>query len=93
MKILQEIVLSIGLIRLLYSRQSTDQVLSKSDKGMEIINTIATDESMSEEMMGIFMKSNMAKMMMQEKDGKMMKDKHAEIKLRNNEKNDKMNER
>jgi hypothetical protein len=33
-----------GLIGLLYSCQSTNQVLSKSDKRTEIMNTIANDE-------------------------------------------------
>jgi hypothetical protein len=79
MKTLQKIVLSIGLIGLLNSCQSTNQVLSKSDKRMEIMNTIANDESMSKEMMGILMKSNMGKKMMQEKEGEMMKNKHAEM--------------
>ena len=73
MKTLQKIVLSLGLIGLLNSCQSTNQVLSKSDKRMEIMNTIANDESMSKEMIGILMSSKSGKMAM-------MKGHHAKMK-------------
>lgn len=75
MKTLQKVVFAIGLIGLLYSCQSTNTVLSKSDKRMEIMNAIANDQSMSKEMMGMLMKNKMEKMDM--KDMGKMKEKHA----------------
>jgi hypothetical protein len=72
MKIIQKVTLAIGLIGLLYSCQSTHQVLSKSDKRMEIMNEIANNESMSKEMMGILMNGKNHKMMMKESHAKMM---------------------
>src|SRR3970040_965579 len=73
MKTLKKRVLSIGLIGLLNSCQSTNQVLSNSDKRTEIMNKIASDESMSKEMMGMLMGSKSAKMaMMKEHRAKMM---------------------
>ena len=72
MKTLQKIALVMGLIGLLYSCQSTNQVLSKSDKKMEIMNKIANDDSMSKEMMGILMNSKSGKMMMKENHAKMI---------------------
>jgi hypothetical protein len=62
MKTLQNLP-STGLIGLLYSCQSTNQVLSKSDR-TEIMNTIANDEMMSKEMMGVLMNNKSGKMMM-----------------------------
>ncbi|SDG67324.1 hypothetical protein SAMN04488062_101335 [Flavobacterium omnivorum] len=79
MKTAQKIILSIGLIGLLYSCQSTNQVLSKSNKRMEIMNEIANNESMSKEMMGILMNSKSGMMMMQEKEKEMMKDSQAKM--------------
>jgi hypothetical protein len=51
MKTLQKLVLAFGLVGLLYSCQSTNQVLSKSEKRTEIMKTIADDQIMSKEMM------------------------------------------
>jgi hypothetical protein len=79
MKTVQKIVVSIGLIGLLYSCQSTNQVLSKSDKRMEIMNEIASNESMSKEMMTMLMNSKSGMMMMQEKEKEMMKGSHAKM--------------
>ena len=64
MKTLQKLVLAFGLVGLLYSCQSTNQVLSKSEKRTEIMKTIANDEIMSKEMMGELMNSKSGKMMM-----------------------------
>jgi hypothetical protein len=96
MKTLQKIVLSIGLIGLFNSCQSTNQVLSKSEKRMEIMNTIANDESMSKEMAGILMGSESGKMTMMKthhakmkemmkEDPEMMKSMMSEMKMNNPE--------
>lgn len=96
MKTLQKIVLSIGLIGLLTSCQSTNQVLSKSEKRMEIMNAIANDENMSKEMMGIMMgsksgkmtmmKAHQAKMMeIMKEDPEMMKSMMSEMMMKNPE--------
>jgi hypothetical protein len=61
MKTLQKFAFATGLIGLLYSCQSTNQVLSKSDKRTEIMNTIANDEMMSKEMMGVLMNKKAVK--------------------------------
>jgi hypothetical protein len=46
MKTLQKLVLAFGLVGPLYSCQSTNQVLSKSEKRTEIMKTIADDQIM-----------------------------------------------
>src|SRR3970282_823407 len=75
MKTLKKITLVLTLSTLIYSCQSSKQVLSQSDKRMEIMNTIADSKSMSKEMMDIMMKSENGKMMMQE----MMQENHAKM--------------
>lgn len=80
MKTLQKLGLAVGLMGLLYSCQSTNKVLSKSDKRMEIMNTIANDDSMSKEMTDILMNSKMGKMRMHENEKMMMKEHHAKMK-------------
>lgn len=79
MKTLQKLGLAVGLMGLLYSCQSTNKVLSKSDKRMEIMNTIANDDSMSKEMTDILMNSKMGKMRMHENEKMMMKEHHAKM--------------
>jgi hypothetical protein len=64
MKTLQKLVLAFGLVGLLYSCQSTNQVLSKSEKRTEIMKTIADDQIMSKEMICELMNSKSGKMMM-----------------------------
>ena len=73
MKIIQKVTLAFGLIGLLYSCQSTHQVLSKSDQRMEVMNEIAANESMSKEMIGILMNDkNSSMLVMKEGHAKMM---------------------
>lgn len=79
MKILQKMVLVIGVIGLLYSCQSTNKILSKSDRRVEIMNSIANDESMSKEMMGKLMESKSGKMMMEQKMKEMKKKMMSEM--------------
>jgi len=72
MKTLQKITLLIALITLFASCQSgtdVNQTLSKPDTRKEIMDKIAGDSTMSNEMMGAMMKNNNGKMMMG--DGKM----------------------
>ena len=72
MKTIKKITLVLALCILIFSCQSGKQLLSKSDKRMEIMNTIADSKSMSKEMMDVMMKSENGKMMMRE----MMKEHH-----------------
>ena len=75
MKTLKKITLALALSTLIYSCQSSKQVLSQSDKRTEIMNTIADSKSMSKEMMDVMMKSENGKIMMQE----MMKEHHDKM--------------
>jgi hypothetical protein len=67
MKTLQKMLLIFGVLGLLYSCQSTNKILSQSDKRADIMNSIANDESMAKEMMGKLMESKAGKMMMEQK--------------------------
>lgn len=62
MKALRKLVLMLGVAAFLFSCQSTNTVLSKSEKRTQIMNAIANDESMSEEMMEMLMKNKMKAM-------------------------------
>lgn len=73
MKTLQKITLTIALIALFVSCQSTKHILSKSDSRTEIITAIANDPDMSKEMMEAIMNSKNGKMTMMENHGMMMK--------------------
>lgn len=85
MKTLQVIILSIGILALFASCQSTKQALSKQDSRHDIMAAIANDHEMSSEMLELLMNSEHGKMIMQQNekmkmmDGKgmmmMMKDK------------------
>jgi len=78
MKTLQKITLTIALITLFASCQSTKQILSKSDSRNEIITAIANDPDMSKEMMEAMMNSKNGKMMMQGNEKmKMMMENHG----------------
>lgn len=75
MKTLLIMVLAIALLTLLASCQSTSarmQDLSNSETRKEIMNTIANDSMMSQEMIGTMMNSQNGIMMMQEHQMMMM---------------------
>jgi predicted metal-binding protein len=79
MKTLQKMLLIFGVIGLLYSCQSTNKILSQSDKRADIMNAIANDESMSREMMGKLMESKTGNMMMEQKVKEMKKNMMSEM--------------
>lgn len=78
MKTLQKMGLLLGLAGLFFACQSANQVLSRSDKRIEIMNAIANDPSMSKEMMEILMEEKMGKMNRQQKE-MMMKQQHMQL--------------
>jgi hypothetical protein len=76
MKSLQKFTMLIALITFFASCQSgadVNQMLSKTETRMEMMNKIADDSSMSKEMMATMMNSKNGKMMMMENHEAMMK--------------------
>lgn len=74
MKKLQVIILSIGILALFASCQSTKQALSKQDSRHEIMAAIANDHEMSAEMLELLMKSEHGKMIIQQNEKLKMMD-------------------
>lgn len=84
MKSLQKLSLSIAFITIIASCQSgteADQILSKTDTRMGMMNKIAEDTTMAKEMMEAMMNSQNGKMMMQQHQTMMMGDNSSMMKM------------
>jgi hypothetical protein len=77
MRTAQKCMWLMALIALVAACQSPNQVLSKSESRMEIMNTIASDHEMSDEMMDAIMRGEHGKMLIHERMKTMMKDKNG----------------
>jgi hypothetical protein len=77
MRTAQKCMWLMALIALVAACQSPKQVLSKSESRMEIMNTIASDHEMSDEMMDAIMRGEHGKMLIHERMKTMMKDKNG----------------